>query len=154
APVSERSCIRAHAPTETTLFVRQTKMNRSIQLLHGLLAFALVVSCKTNEGGAQKPLVPKGFDVSLLEVLACPENLSNLRLATAAEVEAIRAKVAKGSVHYRDGRTPSSSFEGILIRADGRVAYAITGGVADMIPDNGLALDPTVGRADPGKYRR
>jgi uncharacterized protein YbaR (Trm112 family) len=133
---------------------RQTTMNRSIFLLPALFAVALVVSCAKKDGGTAKPLVPKGFDVSLLEVLACPENLSPLRLATGAEVEAIRAKVAKGSVHDRDGRTPPSDFDGVLIRADGRVGYAITNGIPDMITDEGLALDATVGRADPDKYRR
>ncbi|HXT99471.1 MAG TPA: hypothetical protein VN903_00675 [Polyangia bacterium] len=142
------------APAAERQYRSATNMQRSIHLLRAVLAFALVVSCKTNDGATSKVLVPKGFDVSLLEILACPENLSTVRLATAAEVEAIRTRVAKGSVHYRDGRTPSSAFEGILIRADGRVGYTITGGVADMMPENGLALDPTVGPADPSKYRR
>ena len=129
-------------------------MNRSVRQLHiVLVALSLLVACKT-ERPAATPFQPKGFDTSLLQVLACPEDLSKLRLATGAEVEDVRAKVAKGSVRYRDGRSASSSFDGLLIRADARVGYAVKDGVADMIVDNGLALDPSVGRADPARYRR
>jgi uncharacterized protein YbaR (Trm112 family) len=114
---------------------------------------ALLVSCK-GAGVAAAPVVPKGFDTSLLQVLACPENLSKLRLATKDELEDVRINVAKGSVRYRDGRTVSAAFDGLLIRADSRVGYAIKDGVADMIVNDGLALDPSVGRPDPATYRQ
>lgn len=135
--------------------VRQTKMNRSVrQLQFALLACSLVVSCTRDNGSPAIPAVPAAFDVSLLQVLACPENLSKVRLATETELKDIRVKVAKGIVRYRDGRAVPSAFEGLLIRADARVGYAIKDGVADMLPDNGLALDPSVGSADPTRYRR
>jgi len=130
-------------------------MNRSVrQLQIVLVALSVLVSCTRDSGSGATPVAPKGFDVSLLRVLACPEDLSKLRLATGTELDDIRAKVTKGIVRYRDGRTASSAFEGLLIRADARVGYAIKDGVADMIPDDGLAIDPSVGRADQARYRR
>lgn len=129
-------------------------MNRNaLQLQLVLVALSLLVSCKT-ERAATTPVLPKGFETSLLQVLACPEDLSKLRLATGGELEEVRAKVASGSVRYRDGRSALSAFDGLLIRADGRVGYAVKDGVADMIVEDGLALDPSVGRADPARYRR
>jgi uncharacterized protein YbaR (Trm112 family) len=103
---------------------------------------------------AATTVVPKGFDTSLLQILACPENLTKLRLATGTELETIRAKVATGGVRYRDGRAASAAFDGLLIRADARVGYVIKDGIADLRVDDGLALDPSVGRADPARYRR
>ena len=129
-------------------------MSRSLRQFLGILCAVslIVVSCR--KGGPEvMPVVPVGFDVSMLEILACPEDRSKLRLATRAEFEEIRAKVTMGSVRYRDGRAAPSKFDGLLIRADGRVAYTIKDGIADMIPDNGIALDATIGRAEPDRYR-
>jgi uncharacterized protein YbaR (Trm112 family) len=118
-----------------------------------LVALSLFASCKRDGGGATS-VVPKGFDVSLLQVLACPEDLSKLHLASGTEFEDIRRKVAKGGVRYRDGRPASPAFDGLLIRADARVGYVVKDGVADMLAGDGLALDPSVGRPDPARYRR
>jgi len=59
-----------------------------------LVALSVLVSCKSGRVAAA-PVVPKGFDTSLLQVLACPEDLSKLRLATGTELEDVRAQAAK-----------------------------------------------------------
>src|SRR5262245_6344693 len=133
-----------------------------------LLAFLICVSiavaaCSSKEapvqesrgspGSADAPYAPAGFDTKLLSILACPENLSPLHLATSAELEAIREDVKTGKISLRNSNRGDPTFDGLLIREDRRVAYPIRSGVAELRPEDGLALDPSVGLPHPERFR-
>lgn len=114
---------------------------------------APVQESRGSHGSAEAPYAPAGFDTRLLSVLACPENLSPLHLATSAELEAIREDVKTGKVRLRNGNRGDPTFDGLLIREDRRVAYPIRGGVAELRPEDGLAMDPSVGLPHPDRIR-
>ena len=118
-----------------------------------LLAMALMLS-GCGDGNADKPVTPQGFDTSLLDVLACPENLTPLRLATRSELESVRQRITSGVVKHWDATPVVESFDALLIRADGKIAYAIQKNVPVMLIDKALVLDESVGKPQPDKYRK
>lgn len=118
-----------------------------------LLAMMLMLS-GCGDGNSDKPFVPQGFDISLLRVLACPENLTSLRLATKSELESVRHRIKSGVVKHWDATPVTESFDALLIRADGKIAYAIQNNVPMMLIDKALVLDESVGKPQPDKYRK
>lgn len=114
---------------------------------------APVQESRGGTGSADPPYAPTGFDTKLLSILACPENLSSLHLATSAELETIRKDVKAGKVSLRNRSQADPTFDGLLIREDRRVAYPIRGGVVELRPEDGLALDSSVGLPHPERFR-
>lgn len=94
------------------------------------------------------------MDPDLLAKLACPEDLSPLRLATDDELADIRQRLAGGDLRQRDGTPANIAPDAVLIRADGKVGYAVAEGFPRLVIDLGLVLDPDVPPPDPDKYRQ
>lgn len=118
-----------------------------------LVATALILS-GCGHSGADKPVVPGGFDTSLLEILACPENLTSVHFATQRELESVRQRTAAGTVKHWDATPVTEKFDALLIRADGKIAYAVQGKVPVMLIDKAFVLDESVGKPQPDKYRK
>lgn len=76
----------------------------------------------------------------LLEILACPEDKSAVRLATAAELEALNARVRAGKVQNRGGQPVSEPLQEALVRADGRWLYPVREDIPIMLMEEGIAL--------------
>ena len=76
----------------------------------------------------------------LLEILVCPDDLSALRLATAAELSALNAKIAAGQVKNRAGQAVTSEVKEGLIRADGKYLYVVDDDIPVMLIDEAIAL--------------
>jgi uncharacterized protein YbaR (Trm112 family) len=81
------------------------------------------------------------IDQELLEILACPEDKTPVRLATAAEVDALNARIRAGGVKNRAGEAVEA-IDGGLIREDGRYLYAIRDEIPIMLIDEAIPLDP------------
>jgi len=76
----------------------------------------------------------------LLEILVCPDDLSALRLATAAELSALNAKIAAGQVKSRAGQAVTSEVKEGLIRADGKYLYVVDDDIPVMLIDEAIPL--------------
>ena len=76
----------------------------------------------------------------LLEILVCPDDLSALRLATAAELSALNAKIATGKVKTRGGQAVSTEVKEGLIRADGKYLYVVDDDIPVMLIDEAIPL--------------
>ena len=59
----------------------------------------------------------------LLDILVCPDDLTPLRLATAAELSALNARIAAGQMKTRGGQAVSTQVKEGLVRADGKYLY-------------------------------
>ena len=114
----------------------------------------LLITAGCGQERAEQPFVPQGFERSLLDVLACPENLTPLHLATQREIDSIRDRIRDGRVQHWDGTTVTDSFDGLLIRADGKIAYMVQQGVPVMLIERALVLDSAVGKPAPDAHRR
>lgn len=99
-------------------------------------------------------VVPDGFDQRLLEILRCPENLTVLRLATRAELDATTERIKARQIKSWGGKAVTLPIEAMLIRADGKIGYRFEGAAPVMIIEEALVLDATVGVPDPDKHRK
>jgi uncharacterized protein YbaR (Trm112 family) len=100
------------------------------------------------------PVVPRGFDLALLKILACPENLTPVRLASVSELEQMNKRVRLHTLKRWSGALVTTQIEAALIREDNKVAYEVRQGVPIMLIPEALVLESSVGSPDPQKYRR
>ena len=83
------------------------------------------------------------IDPELLEILACPENKTPVRLADPDEVEALNARIRAGGVTNRGGELVEE-IDGGLIREDGQFLYAIRDDIPIMLIDEAIPLESAV----------
>ena len=83
------------------------------------------------------------IDPELLEILACPENKTPVRLAEPEEIESLNARIRAGGVTNRGGE-PVEEIDGGLIREDGQFLYAIRDEIPIMLIDEAIPLESPV----------
>jgi uncharacterized protein len=76
----------------------------------------------------------------LLEILVCPDDLTPVRLATAAELTALNAKIGGGQVKNRGGQTVTAQVKEGLVRADGKYLYIVDDDIPVMLIDEAIPL--------------
>lgn len=100
------------------------------------------------------PIVPKGFNGQLLDILRCPENLTAVRLATGKELDSANQRINSGKLKTWAGKIVPSSVDAMLIRADDKIGYRFEGAAPVTLIEDALVLDETVGKPDPEKHRK
>jgi len=80
------------------------------------------------------------LDKDLLEILACPDDLTPLRVAEAHELAALNERIRAGSVKTRGGQPVKEEVKEGLIRADGKYLYVIDNDIPVMLIDEAIAL--------------
>ncbi len=75
----------------------------------------------------------------LLEVLCCPADRSAVRLATAAELEALNTRIAHGAKN-NGGAPVAEKLEAAIIRVDGTFAYPVREEIPVMLIDEAIPL--------------
>ncbi len=75
----------------------------------------------------------------LLEVLCCPADRSEVRLATPAELDGLNARIAKG-VTNNGGAPVTEKLEAAIIRVDGTFAYPVREEIPVMLIDEAIPL--------------
>lgn len=81
------------------------------------------------------------LDKDLLAILACPETKEPVSLADAELVSRLNAAIEAGALSSRDGNKIERSLDAALVRQDGKVAYAVRGGIPIMLIDESIQLD-------------
>jgi len=76
----------------------------------------------------------------LLEILCCPETHQRLELAGSDLVDRLNEMAVAGKLRNRAGKLVSGRLDGVLLRADGKVAYPIRNGIPVLLIDDGIVL--------------
>ena len=84
---------------------------------------------------------PVNLDDFLLEVLVCPATRQEVALAPDALVDATNARIRKGEVRDVSGHAVEQPVDGLLLRADGKVAYPVRDDIPEMLVDRGIELE-------------
>ena len=131
----------------------QVRRRRTLAIVLALAMALLVINCRQKRA-PEAGYAPPGFDVQLLEILACPENLTSVRLATRNELNVINAKIQSGTLRQWNGTSVQRPIMAALIREDNRVAYEVREGIPIMLIEEALVLDESVGRPHPAEHRK
>ncbi len=83
------------------------------------------------------------IDQELLDILACPEDKTPLRLAEENELARLNEQVAAGTLTNRGGEVVAEALQAGLIREDGRYLYAIRDDIPIMLIDEAIPLSPS-----------
>ena len=81
------------------------------------------------------------IDQELLEILACPEDKTPVRLASSSELEALNARIRQGQVRNRGDEPVDQEVEAGLVREDGKYLYAIRDDIPIMLIDEAIPLE-------------
>lgn len=81
------------------------------------------------------------LDQDLLAILACPETKEPVALADAELLARVNAAIAAETLKQRDGEVIVRPLDAGLLRQDGKVLYAVRGGIPIMLIDESIPLD-------------
>jgi uncharacterized protein YbaR (Trm112 family) len=76
----------------------------------------------------------------LLDILVCPDDLTPVRLATAAELAALNGRITAGQVKNRGGQAVATPVKEGLVRADGKYLYVVDDDIPVMLIDEAIPL--------------
>ena len=80
------------------------------------------------------------IDKELLDILACPENKTPVKLVEQSVIDEINGRIEKGEVKNRGGQQVEKKIDGGLIREDGTYLYPIDDGIPIMLIDEAIPL--------------
>lgn len=80
------------------------------------------------------------IDKELLDILACPENKTPVKLADRSVIDDINDRIEKGEVQNRGGQQVEKKIDGGLIREDGAYLYPIDDDIPIMLIDEAIPL--------------
>jgi uncharacterized protein YbaR (Trm112 family) len=75
-----------------------------------------------------------------LAMLRCPEDRTTLSIADEALVARLNSARAAGKLQNRGGKPIEKPLDGALVRADGKVAYAVIDQIPILLVDEGVWL--------------
>lgn len=81
------------------------------------------------------------IDKELLDILACPEDKTPVKLAEQAVIDEINQRIEAGSLKNRAGNTIEKKIDGGLIREDGKFLYPIEDEIPIMLIDEAIPLE-------------
>ena len=79
-------------------------------------------------------------DPELLEILACPEDKTPVRLAEPAEIDGLKERIRAGGVTNRGGEPVADEVAEGLIRQDGKFLYPVRDDIPIMLIDEAIPL--------------
>ena len=81
------------------------------------------------------------IDAQLVQVLVCPDDLSVLRLASAAHVKLANEAIAKSKLQNRSGSTVREPVDALLVREDEKYAYVVRAEIPVMLVEESIPLN-------------
>lgn len=82
------------------------------------------------------------IDAQFLGLLVCPATRQSLREATAAELTAANAAIARGAVRNRGGGAVAAALVGALATADGAWLYPIQDDIPILLTAEAIPTTP------------
>ena len=80
------------------------------------------------------------IDKELLDILACPENKTPVKLVEQSFIDEINGRIEKGEVKNRGGQQVEKKIDGGLVREDGAYLYPIEDDIPIMLIDEAIPL--------------
>ncbi len=80
------------------------------------------------------------LDAQLLALLVCPATHQDVTLTQAPLVERLKQAVRDGEVRTVGGKDAEPTFDGLLLRRDGGVAYPVRDGIPVMLVEEALVV--------------
>jgi uncharacterized protein YbaR (Trm112 family) len=80
------------------------------------------------------------IDQELLEILACPETKEPVHLAEQSLIDELNARIERGELSNRGGKSVTKKIDGGLVRQDGAYLYPIEDDIPVMLIDEAIAL--------------
>ena len=80
------------------------------------------------------------IDRDLLDILACPENKTPVKLADQPLIDAINSAIEKGEVKNRGGQKIEQPIDGGLVREDRIFLYPIQDAIPVMLIDKAIPI--------------
>ena len=77
-------------------------------------------------------------DAELLEILACPEDKTPVRLAEQSELDALNERIRAGDLKNRSGEAVGDEVSEGLIREDGKFLYPVRDDIPIMLIDEAI----------------
>lgn len=84
--------------------------------------------------------MPRVLPPDLQELIRCPETRQRLRLADAAELAGLNARVQAGALVNRAGKPRSEPLTAALLREDGALAYPVEDDIPVLLVEEGFPL--------------
>lgn len=81
------------------------------------------------------------IDRDLLDILACPENKTPVKLADQPLIDTINSAIEKGEVKNRGGQKIEQPIDGGLVREDRVFLYPIQDGIPIMLIDEAIPIE-------------
>ena len=81
------------------------------------------------------------IDQGLLDILACPENKTPVKLADQSLIDKINATIESGYLENRGGQKVEEPIDGGLVREDGVYLYPIRDDIPIMLIDEAISVD-------------
>ena len=80
------------------------------------------------------------IDKELLDILACPENKTPVRLADQALIDEINRRIEKGEIKNRGENQVEKKIDAGLVREDGAYLYPVEDDIPIMLIDEAIPL--------------
>ena len=81
------------------------------------------------------------IDRDLLDILACPENKTPVKLADQPLIDAINSAIEKGEVKNRGGQKIEQPIDGGLVREDRIFLYPIQDAIPIMLIEEAIPIE-------------
>jgi len=78
------------------------------------------------------------MDKRLLDILCCPVSKTPVRLASAAELDALNRAIGAGKLDTVAGTAVTARLDEALITVDRKVIYRVEDGIPVMLPEEGI----------------
>ena len=79
----------------------------------------------------------------LLEILVCPSTKQGVAPAPSDAVMRINGDIESGNLKDVGGEAVVEKVDGLLLRADGHVAYPVRGDIPEMLVERGITIEPS-----------
>jgi len=80
-------------------------------------------------------------DPSILTMFRCPASQTALKIMPQAQLEDLNRRIEEGTLKDQRGETVSGTLPSALVNESATRAYAIRGGIIQLIADEAIVLD-------------